>query len=289
MPTYQDLLVEGTRRLAASGIATPRLDAEVILRYLAGIDRTRLFLLLPDPAPDDLAAPYQSALGRRIDGDPVSYITGEREFMGMSFHVTPEVLVPRPETELLVEWALGWIGRWDDAGEPRVVDVGTGSGAIAVSIAALANPPATVIATDISEGALAVAASNAGTLVSPTRRQSIEFRQGSLLQPIVESVDLVLANLPYLTPDQVAGNPDLAAEPRLALDGGSDGLDLVRELVADLSRVLVPRGGVGLEIDPNQATVVTAMLRTLVPDREVHVIRDLAGFDRHVVLDPAWP
>ena len=99
-------------------------------------------------------------------------------------------------------------------------------------------------------------------------------------------MDLVLANLPYLTPEQIAGNPQLVAEPRLALDGGSDGLDLVRALVADLPRVLAPGGGAGLEIDPRQAKVVTAMLRTLYPGRTVRTIVDLAGHDRHVVLEP---
>ncbi len=289
MPTYQQLLSEGTRRLAAAGIALPRLDAEVILRYLAGLDRTRLFLVLPDPAPDDLAAPYESAITRRVDGDPVAYITGEREFMGLSFRVTPQVLVPRPETELLVEWALGCIGRWQEDRAPVVVDTGTGSGAIAVSIATLALSPATVIATDLSSDALAIAAGNAGALIPPERRDATTFRLGSLLAPIAEPVDLVLANLPYLTPEQIAGNPDLDAEPRLALDGGSDGLDLVRDLVADLPRILAPNGGVGLEIDPAQAAAVLAMMRTVSPGREVRVIRDLAGFERHVILEPAWP
>jgi release factor glutamine methyltransferase len=282
--TYQELLNEGARRLADAGDSrTPRLDAEVLLRYLAGIDRARLFVLLPGTAPDDLEAPYRQAIARRLAGEPIAYITGHREFMGLAFRVAPGVLIPRPETELLVEWALETLSHMES---PRVVDPGTGSGAIAVSITALAPKPLAVIGTDVSAEALLVANSNRHELLDEERRSRLAFRQGSLLEPVTEPVDLVLANLPYLTPEQIAGNPELDAEPRLALDGGSDGLDLVRALVADLPRVLIPGGGVGLEIDPRQARVVTAMLRTLFPGRTVRTIVDLAGHARHVVLEP---
>jgi release factor glutamine methyltransferase len=281
--TFQDLLNEGTRRLAGGDTSSPRLDAEVLLRFLAGIDRSRLFVLLPETAPDDLAAPYRQAVARRLAGEPVAYITGHREFMGQAFRVAPGVLIPRPETELLVEWALETLARMES---PRVVDAGTGSGAIAVSLTALAKFPLEIVATDVSAEALLVANSNRHDLLDDERRTWLAFRQGSLLEPVTEPVDLVLANLPYLTPEQIAGNPELEAEPRLALDGGSDGLDLVRALVADLPRVLAPGGGVGLEIDPLQARVVTAMLRTLYPDRTVRTIVDLAGHIRHIVLDP---
>ena len=200
--------------------------------------------------------------------------------MGMDFRVGPGVLVPRPETELLVEWGLEQVR---DGG--LVVDVGTGSGAIAVSMAALAGDDARVIGTDLSADALAVARENADRLVEGSRRDRISFREGSLLEPVSERVDLVLANLPYLTPEQVDGNPDLAAEPRMALDGGPDGLDLVRVLVADLPRVLAEGGAVGLEIDPTQQAETEHLLRELYPGREVRTIHDLAGLARHVVMD----
>ncbi len=283
MSTYQDMLKEGTGRLAESRSETPRLDAEVLLRHLTGLDRAGLFLRLPDPAPESLYSPFRALIERRIAGESIAYIVGSREFMGMRFQVGPGVLVPRPETELLVEWALNLL---NSGMHGPVVDVGTGSGAIAVSVTALVASPVNVIATDVSAQALDIAGNNAEALLDANRRALLKFRQGSLFQPILEPVALVLANLPYLTPGQIDGNSDLEAEPRLALDGGTDGLDLVRALIADLPRVLATGGAVGLELDPTQTATVEHLLRKRFPDRTVHTIHDLAGLGRHVVLEP---
>ena len=282
-PTYQHLLRAGTKRLTETAIDTARLDAEVLLRELAGLDRAGLFLRLTDPAPDGLAVCYESLLERRAAGEPVAYVVARREFMGLPFRVMPGVLIPRPETELLVEWALAFVADWPGA---TVVDVGTGSGAIAVSLAALASPRVRIVGTDISPEALAIADANAAALLDGGLRARLAFREGSLLEPIGEPVDVVLANLPYLTPGQVDGNPDLGAEPRLALDGGEDGLDLVRELIAALPSVLTPGGAVGLELDPSQTATVEVLLSELFPSRSVRTIHDLAGLARHVVLEP---
>ncbi len=282
--TWQQLITTATKQLTGKS-DTPRLDAEVLLRYLAGLGRERLIMVLPEEAPGDVIAPYRQVVSRRLAGEPVAYITGQREFMSLSFRVAAAVLIPRPETELLVEWALEILARRSGTTPARVVDVGTGSGAIAVSIAAHARAPIDVMATDMSPDAIAMATANADSLLSPERRSRVAFRSGSLLQPVDAPVDVVLANLPYLTPQQIAGNPELDSEPRLALDGGSDGLDLVRELVADLPRVLAPDGVAGIEIDPRQRPEVEAMLRTLFPGRLVRTIRDLAGHSRHVVLE----
>ena len=281
--TLQSLLQEATGRLRQAGLATPRLDAEVLLRHVLGIDRTQLFLRLPEVAPTELPAHYESLLARRLAGEPVAYITETREFMGMGFRVTPAVLVPRPETELLVEWALDWLATRPDS---LVADIGTGSGAIAVAIAALR--PITqsqrTIAIDASLEAVEIARQNAVSLLRPPQQARFRSEQGSLMTTLTPPVDLVLANLPYLTPEQLTGNPNLAAEPSLALDGGTDGLDLVRDLIADLPRVLVADGAVGLELDPSQTEMVTALLSELFPDAEVRTIHDLAGLPRHVVM-----
>lgn len=278
--TLAAVLRAATSRLGNAGIATPRLDAEVLLRHVLEIDRTWLFLHLPEPVAPDVAVAFTSLIDRRHAGEPVAYITGTREFMGLPFVVTPDVLIPRPETELLVEWALSTLS---DRDRVTVADIGTGSGAIAISIASLADPSAdvTVIGTDISVAALSVAERNR---VQIDPRHPMTFLRGSLADPLHEPVDLVLANLPYLTPGQIAANPDLDTEPRIALDGGADGLDLVDELIRDLPRIMARRGAAGFELDPVQCGPVHSALTTAFPDHEVRIITDLAGRERHVVM-----
>ena len=259
---------------------TPGLDAEVLLRHLLGIDRAALFARLAEPIEPATFTAYLSLIAERARGVPVAYLTGEREFMGLPFAVTSAVLIPRPETELLVEWALDWL-----AGRPHatVVDVGAGSGAIALSIAALL-PPAhggSIIAIDVSESALAIATRNRVRLGLEAR---VALLPGSLLDPIAAPVDLVLANLPYLRPEQIAENRELAAEPRLALDGGADGLALIRQLLDSAPQVMAPGGAIGLEIDPDQRQPVSDLARAMFPTARIDVLPDLSGLARHVVV-----
>jgi release factor glutamine methyltransferase len=280
--TLSDALRRGRKRLAAAGIATPGLDAEVLLRHVLGIDRTELFVRLPEPIAATALATYGHLLEERAGDIPVAYLTGEREFMGLAFAVGPGVLVPRPETELLVAWAVSWLGRRNQD-RVMVVDVGTGSGAIAISIAAAMEPDwrGRIIASDISPVAISIAVRNRRRLDAHHR---VALVQGSLLSWLRGPVDLMLANLPYLRPAQIAENPSLGAEPRLALDGGPDGLDLIRRLLDDAPRVLAPGGAVGLEIDPNQRDDVVSMAHRSFPASDVDVLPDLAGFARHVTM-----
>ncbi len=211
---------------------------------------------------------------------PTSPVNGSS--WGCPSRSAPACWCPRPETELLVSWAVSWLREREQ--EPvTVVDVGTGSGAIAIGIAVAMGPDwqGRIIASDISPDALSVAARNRARLDTHHR---VAIVQGSLLSWLRGPVDLILANLPYLRPEQIAENPSLAAEPRLALDGGADGLDLIRQLLADAPRVLAAGGAIGLEIDPSQRDDVVNLARKLFPASDVQVLRDLAGLDRHVTI-----
>lgn len=280
LASHADLIAAATRRLADRS-SSPRLDAELLLRHVAGLDRTALFLALREPVADDVRERFAALVERRLGGEPVAYLTGQREFMGMPFFVTADVLVPRPETELLVEWALGVLPTLPRP--VRAVDVGAGSGAIAVSLAALTPEPMDVVAVDPSPGAREVIARNANSLLPAERFRRLRIVEGDLLASESGPFELVLANLPYLTPKQIAKNPALAAEPRLALDGGPAGLALIERLVAQLPDRLADRFAVGLELDPSQASGVTEMLESTLPGAEVSIIRDYAGLDRHVI------
>jgi release factor glutamine methyltransferase len=279
--TISHALRAGRQRLAPAETETPGLDAEVLLRHVLQLDRAGLFARLSDPVEPRALAAYRRLLDERAAGTPVAYLTGEREFMGLALRVTPNVLIPRPETEILVEWAVAWLRRRPDA---VVVDVGTGSGAIALSVATSLGPEwrGRIIASDVSAAALAVARANRER---HKLTDSVTLVAGSLLDWLHEPVDLILANLPYLTPAQIAANPQLAAEPRLALAGGAAGLDLIRRLLADAPRVLAPAGAIALEIDPSQRDAVIALATASFPGAKTGVLRDLSGHARHITIE----
>jgi release factor glutamine methyltransferase len=226
----------------------------------------------------------RALLRRRATGEPVAYLVGEREFHGRAFQVTPAVLIPRPETEILVELALEWArASAGGAGEGlRIADLGTGSGCIACTVAAEL-PRAAVVAVDLSAEALEVAAANAQRLGVDDRVQTVLGSWGEPLQGR-ERFDAVLSNPPYVTTAELAAlDRDVRDhEPRLALDGGPDGLDAVRALLASVPGVLHRPAYVALEIDPRRREGVEALLRAASPEATLTVHRDLAGHDRVV-------
>src|SRR5438128_2369545 len=232
MPTRGEARARATERLRASGVPTPALDADVLLAYALGVAKEAL-VAHPDVAlTADEDDRLRGLVAERERGVPVAYLRGFKEFYGLRFAVDPRVLVPRPETEALVDAV-----RSHAAGRAlTVVDVGTGSGAIAVGLAVY-EPQLRIIATDVSADALAVARANA-----EAHGVRIDFRKGDLLAPVMERVDVVAANLPYLRDEDLArlagDRTSLAFEPRIATVAGADGLALVRRAVADLPRVL---------------------------------------------------
>jgi len=258
-------LVEGMRRLGSV------LDAELLLAHSLGVDRARV-KSHPETAVDaERLASFRTVLERRAAGEPVAYIVGHREFWTLRLAVSPAVLIPRPETELLVERALAL----RDAGPARAADLGTGSGAVALALAH-ERPAWEVTATDASTDALAVARANAAAL----RLDRVEFLEGDWFGPLAgRTFDVVVSNPPYIAADDPALTGALRFEPRAALAGGADGLDSVRRIVEDAPRHLAAGGWLLLEHGATQAADVAALL---VARGFAHVRShtDLAGHER---------
>ncbi len=275
--SVSDLLNEGTTRLKQAGSESPGLDAEILLRLALGATRVQLFDALPYPVKPSASRRFREYLDQRAGGTPIAYITGHREFYGHDFIVNENVLVPRPETEFLVEFALEWLKRQD--GSPkRIIDVGTGSGAVAISVALETGNAHTIIATDVSEEALTVAQLNKDAL-----RAKVEFKSGSLLEPLTEPVDLILANLPYLRPDQK--HAGIEQEPDIALYAGEDGFSLIADLLQTAPEWLSETGAVILELDPAQSEMALEAGRRAFPEASVAMRADLAGMHRYLVVD----
>jgi len=273
--TISEWILYAAGLLEAEAIHAPRLTAEVLLAHALGTGRSHLFAHFGDTVEPEFAARYLAFVGERLAGKPTQYITGRQEFFGIEFLVTPTVLIPRPETELLVEIAIE-----KSSGSERVVDVGTGSGSIAVAFKT--NRPNThVIATDVSSAALAVASGNAHRL-----NANIEFIHGDLLEAFARrSVDMVLSNPPYVPLEDLPGlqREVREYEPAEALFAGPDGLDCYRRLIGQTARVLRPGGWMVLELGYNSRSAVLEMLSTEEWD-EAEIFPDLAGIPRIVAV-----
>jgi release factor glutamine methyltransferase len=281
--TIGGALSSATRSLRTAGIETARLDAEVLLGHLLNKSRTKLAMDGNDPLDNAVADRLDALVKRRIAGEPVAYLVGSKEFMGYDFAVGPGVLIPRPETELMVERALETMERlWPDR-PVRALDACTGSGAVGLSLA-LASDPGSVRVTlsEISANALAYARRNRSIL---GLEDLVDVVQGDLLGWTSGPWDLILANPPYLRPDQIDGNPELAAEPRLALDGGRDGLETIERILEQAVPVVAPVFAMLIEIDPDQADAAGALARKHFPAADVIILPDLTGRARFVSIE----
>jgi release factor glutamine methyltransferase len=278
--TVLDLVRKAAPYLQANGSGSARLDAELLLAEVLGCQRMDLYMQFDRPVAEAELGRFRALCRRRAGGEPIAYIRGRREFMSLDFKVTPAVLVPRPETELMVEEG---VRRLRQRGEQasRALDVGTGSGAIAISLLT-AIPTLTVVATEISAAAAEVAVENGQRLGVGDR---LEVRVIDLVDGVDGPFDLVCANLPYIDPAWPdAVDPAVAAsEPHLALFAGPGGLDLVGRLLPELPRLLAPGGVSLLEIDPRQAEAARQLAGSI---GEVQTRQDLAGRDRLLVVTP---
>ena len=282
MPTLREFLRDSRRRLMEAGTLEPRLESEVILTDVLGVPRHRLYAYQDDTIPDEAAETLEKAVQRRLRREPLAYILGHREFYGVDLTVGPGVMVPRPETEMLIERAmLVCMERMERAGLV-VVDVGTGSGGIAVNLA-MHLPGVRLYATDISADALEVARVNVDKF---GLGQRITLLKGDLLEPLPGRVDVIVANLPYIPSARLKDlQPELAWEPRTALDGGADGMVMLRRLMGQAAGKLAVDGVMLLEIDPGQGEPLRRMATRLFPAAATSVEKDLAGLDRIFVVE----
>ncbi|MDR0599679.1 MAG: peptide chain release factor N(5)-glutamine methyltransferase [Treponema sp.] len=293
----RELLAQGAGILAAAGISSPALDAALLLAEVLGVSREKLYTSLQPPDKAQRAR-FFSLIERRRGGEPAAYILGRKEFWGLSFALTPKALIPRPDTETLVEAALGFIKSQKSLAAPaepplRLLDLCAGSGAVAIALKHEC-PALEVWAADISAEVLELARKNALRLLGEGAA-GITFLKGDLFdaretapgeggpgerREIPRTFSLITANPPYVPSGMIAAlEREVRREPVLALDGGEDGLDLIRRIVAEAPAYLESRGGLFLEADPSQMEVIAALMETR-GFQAVAVRRDLAGKGR---------
>jgi release factor glutamine methyltransferase len=282
-PTLRDAIQRGAVRLSEAGIESSALDAEVLLRHTLQLEREEFYLRLHERLNPSGRDAFEKLLERRAAREPLAYITGEKEFWSLDFLVTPAVLIPRPETELLVELALDYAGELARDRRIKILDIGTGSGAIAVSLAKHL-PESEVWAVDMASAALAIARANA-------ERHNVEERMRFLRGDLFDALDgtgvrfdLIVSNPPYIRTAELAGlAPEIREwEPLTALDGGADGLDCYRRLIGAAPLHLNEGGRILLEIGADLAEAVVGLFAGAGGYGPAGVQRDYAGRDRVV-------
>jgi release factor glutamine methyltransferase len=262
------------QRFAERGLPTPRLDAELLLGKVVGRDRVGLYSHFDQPLSASELSTYRDYIRRRLGGEPVAYLLGEKEFHSLLLSVDEHVLVPRPDTETLVDVALSLLGETG-----RLLDVGTGSGALALALKK-ERPGLEVIAVDRSKEAARVARRNAERLAL-----EVDVRIGDLFGPVGGEAlfDVVISNPPYIPTQEIATlSREVQREPRTALDGGEDGLDIVRRLIAEAPPHLRPGGALAMEIGVGQAPAVVAFFSATGRYQQAETARDLQAIERVV-------
>jgi release factor glutamine methyltransferase len=278
------VLEVGEKYLAGRGIESARLDAELLLCMVVECRKERLYLDHERPLGEHEEQLFQRLLQRRGRREPISYITGRKEFWSRDFFVSPNVLVPRPETELLVDVSLKVLGESSEKGPVKILELGTGSGVIAVSLSKEWSE-AEIWATDISREALKISATNA------TRhgiRDKLRFLQGDLFEPVKERAGLfhlIVSNPPYVRRGEFANLSSEVREwePRLALDGGADGLDFYRRIISEAPLYLANGGFLALEMGADMARDLLGLIGQVGAYSETCIYQDYAGQDRVVV------
>lgn len=274
--TISEALQLYAKRLSVCSV-TPRLDAEVLLAHTLGRSRASLLAHSEEAVEEQNRSRYEALIERRSHGEPIAYLTGHKEFYGLDLLITPDVLVPRPETESLVDACLEMLPQNE---ESLLADIGTGSGAILVAVA-VHRPMVRGIGIDISQEAIDVARRNC-------ERHGVGERAvlkvGHLLQPVGERVNVIAANLPYVSPGEAS--PEAAIwEPQVAVfGGGDDGTALIREFLRAAPEYLLEGGGIVMETAYSQGKLVSSLARDAFPLAHIEVRKDLAGYDRIVVI-----
>ena len=262
-------------------IDQPRLDAEVLLAELLNMERINLYVNFDRPLTSEEVDKYRELVLKRRQGSPVAYLLGKKEFMGLDFKVTSDVLIPRPETEHLVEIILEKIEE-SNCEEVKVADIGTGSGAIIISIAKLANKLVQGVGVDISQESLEVAQENAKKL---DVAEELEFKTGDLLDPLKGKVDIIVSNPPYIPSAEMEKlQKEVKQEPKLALDGGEDGLDYYRKLAATAKEKLSENGLLVFEVGIHQSQAVVDLL-TQADYSNIKVRKDYSDIERVVLAN----